>query len=525
MKKVKILTLLISFVMLFASTGALAAPQATAEPKTEATAEPEVQATAEPEANAFPEPRAKAALLYDLKGGRIIYQSHADERVYPASVTKIMTALLALEKGNLSDTLTVTDTALADINYLHSRIDLKAGEQMTLENLLTALLVCSANDAANVIAEYISGDIQSFVELMNQRAAELGMSNTHFANPHGFHDDNHYTTASDIAALTVEALKNITFCNLVKTKTYTIPATNISKERMISSTNHLISRYRNTYHYYPYATGVKTGSTTEAGSCLVAAAEKNGVSLLSVVMGCDNKDQKENAYSFTDTKAMFEYIFANCKSVTIASTNEVVSDSKVYEAKNNTRVALSPSKDVIMLLPSDYKAEEISFEPKLAEEIKAPIEKGGLLGSATYSFRGETIATVDLVAANEVKRDNFLHFLHIIGRVIFSPYVIIPLIIIAAFLILNTYRQSKQRRMRRRYMKSRRPQQRSTYQSRSGYSRPRGGYPTGYRGGTQQRSSARRTGTRYQQNGSRPSSRTRRPQNRQTPADPWDKYR
>lgn len=521
MKKAQILTFLLSLMLAFTSITAFAAP--------EATAAPEVQATAEPEANVFPEPRAKAALLYDLKGNRIVYQSHADERVYPASVTKIMTALLALEKGNLGDTLTVTDSALADINYLHSRIDLKSGEQMSLENLLTALLVCSANDAANVIAEYISGDIQSFVALMNQRASELGMSNTHFANPHGFHDDNHYTTASDVAIMTREALKNITFCNLVKTKTYTIPATNISKERLISSTNHLISRYRNTYHYYPYATGVKTGSTTEAGSCLVATAEKNGISLLSVVMGCENPDQKENAYSFTDTKAMFEYIFGNYKSVTIASTSEVVSDSKVYEAKDNTRVALSPSKDVIMLLPSDYKAEEINFEPKLAEEINAPIEKGGLLGSATYSFRGETIATVDLIAANEVKRDNFLHFLHVVGRIVFSPYVLIPLIIIVALVVLNAYRQSKQRRMRRRHMKSQQPQRRSTYQSQSGYSQQRrstGGYPSGYRGASQRPPRQRRTSSRYPQSSTRTGSRpnTRRPSGRPTNPDPWDKY-
>ena len=470
--------------------------------------------------NKFPEPRAKAALLVDIKGNNIVYQLNQDERMYPASITKIMTAIIALEKGNLSDVLTVSDTALNDITYLHSRIDLKRGEEMTLENLLTALLVSSANDAANVIAEYIAGDIPTFVALMNERAKELGMNNTNFANPHGFHDDNHYTTAYDIFLMTREALKNTKFCELVKIKTSKLPATNISKERPISSTNHLISRYRNTFHYYPYATGVKTGSTTEAGSCLVSTAEKNGISLMSVVLGCDNADQKENAYSFTDSKAMFEYVFENFKSVALASTSDIIADSKVYEAKDNTRVALSPSRNISMLLPADYKEEEVKLETKLEETIAAPIAKGSPLGTATYSFRGKTVATVELLAVNEVKRDHFLHFLHGVAKVIFSPFVIIPVILIAALLIYNAYKQSIRRKQRRRKMKSQGGRG-QTYKVRSEYH-----YNTPNRRGTKrppQRGSARRRPPASRGEGTGRSQ--RRPSSRQGYTDPWDKYR
>lgn len=486
-------------------------PSPSASPQTSASPSPSASPEAQEQKQTMPEPRAKAALLVDRKSGNVIYSAHADEKMYPASLTKIMTALLALEKGNLSDVLTVTDTALADITYLHSRIDLKVGEQLTLENLLTALLVSSANDAANVIAEYISGDIPSFVELMNTRAKELGMTNTHFVNPHGFHDDNHYTTANDLYLVTREALKNQKFCEIVKTKTAKIPATNLVKERTISSTNHLISRYRNTFHYYPYATGVKTGSTTEAGNCLVATAEKNGISLLSVVLGCENADQNENAYSFVDTKAMFEYVFNNYKSVTVAASTDVIADSKVYEAKDSTRVALSPSKDIVMLLPSDYKAEEIKSETKLADNISAPIEKGALMGTVTYSFRGETVTTADLYAANEVKRDNLLHFLHIVGRVVFSPFVIVPLLVICALLAMNAYTRAQRRKVRRRYMKSQhRPPERGA--SMRTNMQQRG---AGSRRPPQQR---RRTGTK------RPPSQSA--QRRRPPeTDPWDKYR
>lgn len=481
----------------------------------------------------FPEPRAKAALLVDMKGNNIVYQLNQDERMYPASITKIMTAMLALEKGNLADVITVSEAALDDITYLHSKIDLKIGEEMTLDNLLTALLVSSANDAANVIAEYIAGDIPTFVALMNERAKELGMNNTNFANPHGFHDDNHYTTAYDIFLMTREALKNAKFCELVKIKTAKLPATNISKERPVSSTNHLISRYRNTFHYYPYATGVKTGSTTEAGSCLVSTAEKNGISLMSIVLGCDNQDQKENAYSFTDSKAMFEYVFEKFKSVSIASTTDIVSDSKVYEAKDSTRVALSPSRNISMLLPSDYKEDEIKIETKLNDEIAAPIAKGSPQGSATYSFRGKTIATVELLAANEVKRDHFLHFLHGVARVLFSPFVIIPVILIAVLLIYNAYKQSVRRKQRRRKMKSQSPRAQASYKVRSQYhynTPNRRGYSGGTGRPTQRGGSVRRPNS-SRGNGIRrgPGSQRRptnsRPGSRNGYTDPWDKYR
>lgn len=513
MRKNRICAIVMSIALTFGTLACYAAPTASpapsASPAASASPAPSTSPEAEQQKQSMPEPHAKAALLVDRKSGNVIYSAHAGEKMYPASLTKIMTALLALEKGNLSDVLTVTDTALADITYLHSRIDLKAGGQLTLENLLTALLVSSANDAANVIAEYISGDIPTFVELMNTRAKELGMTNTHFVNPHGFHDDNHYTTANDLYLVMREALKNPKFCEIVKTKTAKIPATNLAKERTISSTNHLISRYRNTFHYYPYATGVKTGSTTEAGNCLIATAEKNGISLLSVVLGCENADQNENAYSFVDTKAMFEYVFNNYKSVTVAQSTDVIADSKVYEAKDSTRVALSPSKDIVMLLPSDYKAEEIKSETKLADSISAPIEKGALMGSVTYSFRGETVASADLYAANEVRRDNLLHFMHLVGRVVFSPFVIIPILVICALLVMNAYTRTKRRKVRRRYMKSQhRPQQGRTSARTNTASRRQ----------PARRPPSRRTGTKRPPSGN---AQRRRP----VEEDPWDKYR
>ncbi|MBS7299296.1 MAG: D-alanyl-D-alanine carboxypeptidase [Eubacteriales bacterium] len=535
MNKARITAILTAvIIMLFQVCPTTAQPAPSNSPKPSATQidtniSDSPESTEVPEKPSFPEPHAKAALLYDMKGGRVLYENNASEKNFPASVTKIMTALLALEKGNLSDIVTVSSSALADITYLHSRINLKSGEQMSLENLLTALLVSSANDAANVIAEHISGDIPTFVALMNQRAAELGMTNTHFANPHGFHDDNHYTTASDIAIMTREALKNTKFCELVKIKVTSIPATNKSNERKISTTNHLISKYRNTFHFYPYATGVKTGATVEAGNCLVSTAEKNGVSLMSIVLGCENADSEENAYSFVDSKAMFEYVFENYESVTIATTQDIISDSKVYEAKDSTRVALSPSKDIIMLLPKYYSEENIIADIKPLENISAPIEKGVNLGTATYTYSDSSglsthAVQVDLLAANEVKRDHLLHFLHGLGNILFSPFVLIPLIAILVLLAMNAINRNKRRKIRRRRMKSQ-PQVRRT----SSYSSQRTPQRrSGYNSSSSNRYSSRNTTSRTEQR--RPTSTRstapRRPSSNppRTP-DPWDKYR
>lgn len=442
-----------------------AAPSPTPSPSASPIVGDEAQAseifaeTEEQKNKTFPEPRAKAAILYDLKGSRLIYEYNKSEQMYPASLTNIMTALLLLENGNLEDTATVTESSLADITYLHSKLNLKVGEQIKVEDLLKALLVCSANDCANVIAEYVSGDIGSFVELMNQRAKELGMESTHFANPHGFHDPNHYSSANDILLMTKEALKHDKFKEIVKIKTTTLPATNISEERFISSTNHLISRYRNKSHLYQYATGIKTGHTDEAGYCLVSSAEKNGTSLLAIVLGCENENADEGAYSFVDSKNMFEYVFDNYKTVTVATTQNIVSDSDVYESKDSTRVALSPSKDVCLLLPKDYDASKLKTDIKLPEKLQAPIELGSAVGSVTYSYEGETpgttvVVTVDLIAANEVKRDHMLHFAHNIADIVFSPFVIIPLLLVIFFVLMNAYNQSKRRKTRRKRMKS-----------------------------------------------------------------------
>lgn len=398
----------------------------------------------------FPEVHAKAALLLDMNTGAVLYAKNEGQKMYPASTTKILTAILALEKGNLSDVVVATEEAISPITIEHSQMGIKVGEELTLEQLLYALLVSSANDAANVIAIHIGGSIDGFVDMMNARARELGATNSNFVNPHGFHDANHYTTASDLALLARHAMKNEKFREIVATKTYDMPPTNLyEKDRKLSSTNHLVSKYRNTSLFYKYATGIKTGHTDESGDCLVASATKGDINLLSVLLGCENENNKEKAYSFTDTTALFEHVFNHFKYHKIASTSEVVADSNVYEAKKRIRVTLGPAQNVEMLLPNDTDPNEIQAETTLNEKIAAPIRQGEVLGHIQYTLNGKTLISTDLVALNEVKRDEIIHVINSILRIILNPFVLIPLLGIILLLIYININRRKRRKQRR----------------------------------------------------------------------------
>ena len=314
------------------------------------------------------------------------------------------------------------------------------GEELTVEQLLYGMLVYSANDAANVLAVHTAGSLDAFVGMMNQKAAELGATGSHFANPHGFHEADHYTTAMDLFKIAQYAMRIDKFREIVKTDMYTIEPTNKYKEiRYLSSTNHLISRRRYANYYYDKAIGIKTGYTDEAGSCLVSEA---------VVMNCANTTTVANgAYSFVDSKGLLEYGFENFKHIDIASAGDIVSDSSVYEAKDGVRVALTVDNNVNYILPVDYNKDEIetviSYNDK---KISAPIAKGDVLGEVNYKYRGESIGTAKLVATNSVDKDYIIAAIHLIIKIVLNP---VFLIVLAVFIILRIRAKRIQARRRR----------------------------------------------------------------------------
>ncbi len=406
---------------------------------------------------------SKAALLMDMNTGRMIYGKNVDVKMYPASTTKMMTCILALEMGNMADIVTANYQALASITLDDSQIGILIGEEFTFEQLVYGMMVQSANDAANVIAIHLAGSIDAFVELMNQKAQELGMTNTHFVNACGIHDDNHYTTARDLAILARYAMQNETFRDIVKTVVYKIPPTSKYKvERVLTNTNLFLSPIRSAQHIYPPCTGIKTGHTSQSGYCLVASAEYNDTSLLAVSMGCPicpDPNDNEGAYSYIDTKNLFQFGFDNYLHQVIASPGDMVADKTVNEAKNNLRVALTVDNEVSALIPSrPESAAEIVPEITLPEVINAPVAKGDVIGTVTYTYKGTQIGAANLVATNDVELNYVLHVFNIVMKVIKSPFFFIPVILLIVIAIA-AYRRKKKMERKRRIQQIRRNRQ------------------------------------------------------------------
>ena len=228
---------------------------------------------------------SEAAILIDSKTGQILYEKNAYTKKYPASTTKILTAILAIENCNLNDTVTVTKSAISAVPAGYSSANLIEGEKITIQNLLIVFLVHSANDAGYVLAEHVSGSIDNFSRLMNEKVLSLGCENTHFTNPSGIHDDSHYTTAYDLSLIAKYCMQNETFRNLVSMQTCTIPSTNKSTTRKYSNTNNLIDP--SSKFYLKECIGIKTGYTSEARNCLVSSCIKDNLELICVVLDGD----------------------------------------------------------------------------------------------------------------------------------------------------------------------------------------------------------------------------------------------
>ncbi len=444
MKKFRFAALLLAAITVFgAATYAAPTPSPSPTPK------------AEENKSFFPVPNAEACIVIDSRSGDVIYAKDADKKVYPAGLSNIMTAILAIENSSVADTCQVTEEALKGITYDQPQLGMEVGESYTVEQLLCGILMNSNNDCANVLAIKIGGTIEGFVQKMNDKAAEIGLFNTHFANPTGLHNEEHYTTAGDIATLSQYAMQNPTFAKLVKNQKFVFPPTNArNSEKTILSTNHLVSRYKYPYHYYANATGLKSGNSSDAGYCLAASAVKGNLSIISVIMNAPNEDANEKAYSFVNTKEIFDYVFENYQSISLAKKGDVISDSKVKEAKNLTRLALTVEEDVFITMKKTADPDIIESEVKLDKEPAAPIKQGDLFGTVTYTYNGKELRTVNLVAANEVKRDFILYIINSIFGFLFHPVVIIVVILILWIWIRMRINRNRKRRMRHTKMAS-----------------------------------------------------------------------
>ena len=253
---------------------------------------------------------SQAAILVDSKDGTVIYEKNSNERMFPASTTKILTGIIAIEKCSLDEKVVASENAINSIKSGYTNANIQVGEELSMEDLLYALLIKSANEAANVIAEHIAGSTENFANLMNEKAKELGCQNTHFVNANGVHDDNHYTTASDLAIIAEYCMKNDTFRKIVATESYTLPATPQypGDDRVLKNSNSL--QIPGHAYYYPYAIGMKTGFTSQAKNCLIAASKKNDLELISIVLHAEQTEEGKSA-RYCDSINLLEYGYNN----------------------------------------------------------------------------------------------------------------------------------------------------------------------------------------------------------------------
>lgn len=385
----------------------------------------------------------EGAILIDFDSGAVLYEKNIHQKLYPASTTKIMTAILAIEYGMMDDIVTIDPEVISLTKGSHIALDYD--EEMSFENLLNALMIASANDAALALGKHVSGSLPKFIDLMNEKAKELGALNTNFVNPNGLHDDNHYTTAYDLSLIAKYAMSNETFREFASKSSHTIEPTNKKDEpRYLYSTNGFfygsekinLNGQSIPIKYDGVICG-KTGYTSNARNCLVTLAEKNGQYLLTVVLKSDGKEV------YADTHKLLNYGYDNFDNVVVGHANEFIENVKI---ENGTLpyASIVIDKDVDYIMKSNT-LDKVERKININEEITAPLTKGDIVGNVEYYLddvligKGDLVSTIDVSEIPPVK----------LYQVILDKWY---LVVFALFFILrfvHLLKKSKRRKKRR----------------------------------------------------------------------------
>ena len=398
---------------------------------------------------------AKAAILYELSTDTVLLEQDADMKLFPASTTKLMTAIVAMEYGNPQDVVTVTAEAVDGLFELGSASYLLAGEEIAFMDLMRYLLIGSGNDAANALAIHVSGSLDGFVELMNNKARELGCKSTNFMNPHGLHHEEHYTTARDLLIIAKAAMENETIAMLVAEDEVILPVTNKHDRTTTKfTTNHLLSRKSTGEYYYEGAIGIKTGTTTPAGLCLVAGCVKGDYTYYSVVLGCEK--QEGTSLQFAETIKLFNWGAANWSQQVLLSSTMPITEVPVRLGDEKDTVVVRPSENITAMLPNTYTTDDLKMEYTLEEGVTAPVKAGDVLGKLKVRY-DELEYELDLVASADVERSTMLYVLDRVTAFFSSTTfkiivaaVIALILLFVAYVILINRKRAKRRKNRRR---------------------------------------------------------------------------
>lgn len=384
----------------------------------------------------------EGAILIDGETGQVLYEKNPHKQFYPASTTKIMTGILAIELGNLNDIITIDEDVIKRTEGTHIALDYD--EQMSLNNLVHALLIESANDAAAAIAKHISGSVEDFANLMNEKAKEVGAQNTHFTNPSGLPDEKHVTTAYDLAMIAKYAMNNNTFRNIVKQYNYTIPATNKKDEcRYITTHNKLLYSNKKIVVNgevvpikYEWVDGIKNGYTQVAQQCLVTSATKGDRKLICVVLKSNGTDV------YVDTHKLLNYGFSEFEKIQLSFKNEFIDNINIV----NGTISPTPgivSDSLYVIIPKN-SLNNIKKKISISENIEAPIVKGQVLGNIEYTLDDEVLGQTDIVSTMDISENPKKKDLHI------KWWVVLTLAIIFLLLKISSGLKKSKRKRRRK---------------------------------------------------------------------------
>lgn len=412
------------------------------------------------------ETSTQSLYLYNVDFDTPVFEKNAQERRSPASTTKIMTYIVTIENVPDPDGTMVTVTKEVVDKLLGTGSSMSGvlpDEQLTVTQLLHCLMIPSGNDAAMVLADYVGGgNIQAFVDKMNEKAEELGCTNTHFANPHGLYGEDHYTTAEDLAKIARYAMDKPKFMEITSKMTYELPPSNVrANTKTLENTN--LMMLPSSVYYYQYVKGIKTGWIDEAGKCLVSSASKDGYTYLCVALGGKDKDDEGQKYdgSMVDSRRLYKWAFENLERKSIVNLQTPVAEVGLELAWQKDRLQLLPKETVEALLPKDVELSSITITANsdVVDSVTAPVKKGAILGTATISYANQELGTVELVAAEDVNRSELLYVLNGAKNIVTSKWFLLAagllVVLFIIYLIISTVytKRNKRRRKVKKYRK------------------------------------------------------------------------
>lgn len=414
---------------------------------------------------------AQSVVLYETNTDSMMYAYNADEQVGPASLLKILTALIAIEKGNMDDVVTVRQEVLSTLDPDAAVVELVPDEVLTVKDLLYCMMVASGNDAAVILADHVMGDQQAFVEEMNRYASELGCTGTNFTNVHGLHDDSQYTTARDMGRILVHALKNEAFCELFGTKYYNVPKTNKSDIRYLETQNYLINNDRVIIHYDERVTGSRTAVNPDQTRSIASVAQLNDMELICVVIGAKSQFEADG-YSvkvfggYDETRELFDMGFTGYKTAQILQPDQVLQQTAVMNG--DCDISIGTRSGARCVIPANMDINGLSFRYANETPLTAPLEKGQKLSDLQVYYGSVCVAQTETYAMNSVRvagtvftdsnnGNGGVGILTVVLYVIGGIFVLV----LSSFIVLFLLRSSRIAKMKRQSRRNSRNRRRS----------------------------------------------------------------